>query len=279
MSGISIDAVKKFWEESPLFVGESIFKSGSREFFEDHSLITIEDCFAGQIDRRIFPTSSRGTNLKILDAGCGIGFWLEQFGGIGYKRVIGIDISTFALSLARTRMKIFNQHFGLIEGNIERMPFEDKFFDHVNCQGVIHHTPNPEAAIAEIARVLKPDGTALISVYYENILLRNFTILKPLMRLFARLGFALKGRGRESIFYASSSNELVRQFDGAENPLGISYSKGEFRALLTPVFHINEMFIHYFPRRVFPKVPSYLHRFLDKYCGFMIFASVSKQSI
>ena len=41
----NIHKVKDFWEENPLFTGESSYKSGSKEFFEEHYNIYINDCF------------------------------------------------------------------------------------------------------------------------------------------------------------------------------------------------------------------------------------------
>ena len=58
--------------------------------------------------------------------------------------------------------------------NCENLHFENETFDHVNCQGVVHHTPNTQKAINEIFRVLKRGGKASISVYYKNFLLRNY---------------------------------------------------------------------------------------------------------
>ena len=55
--GISpdLDKVVEFWENNPLFSGESSFEVGSKEYFEEHRNRVINDCFAGVIDKRIFP--------------------------------------------------------------------------------------------------------------------------------------------------------------------------------------------------------------------------------
>ena len=218
------------------------------------------------------------SDFPVLDAGCGIGFWLEQFSVRGFRNVTALDISSSALSLARSRMALFGFHYELVEGNLEKLPFANEEFSHVNCQGVIHHTPNPEATIAEIARVLKPGGTASISVYYDNLLIRNFDRLKPVIRFFGRFGFGLKGRGRESILFSESAADLVRKYDGAENPIGISYTRNAFENLVSKHFEMNETFLHFFPRRVFSWVPRGVHRLLDRHFGFMIYGSLVKKS-
>ena len=67
--------------------------------------------------------------------------------------------------------------------NFENLHFENETFDHVNCQGVVHHTPNTQKAINEIFRVLKRGGKASISVYYKNFLLRNYNYLYPVIKI------------------------------------------------------------------------------------------------
>ena len=49
-----IQNVKNFWETNPLFVGESNAKEGSKEFFQEHSLTYLNDCFSGEFDEKCF---------------------------------------------------------------------------------------------------------------------------------------------------------------------------------------------------------------------------------
>lgn len=73
-------------------------------------------------------------------------------------------------------------------------------------------------------------------------------------------------------------NEIVRMYDGAENPLGKAYSKQEFVKMLKPYFEIEEVFFHFFPARSLPlPIPKILHKWLDKNVPFMIFARLRKE--
>ena len=157
------------------------------------------------------------------------------------------------------------------------MIFPDAYFDHVNCQGVIHHTPKTEATIAEIARVLKPGGTLSISVYYRN----SFLHLWPYMRWvgipLAKFGVGLKGRGRENNFLESNVDEIIRLYDGSDNPIGKSYTKQQFVDMLSPYLTVEETYLHFFPARTLPfRLPRSLNQWVDKKLGFMLYASATK---
>jgi ubiquinone/menaquinone biosynthesis C-methylase UbiE len=269
---IGIDEVAKFWNQNPLWVGESKFSKGSKEFFDEHKDVYIADCFAGQLDERFFKNNGR-----VLDLGCGIGFWLIEFLERNVKSIYGVDLSKNSLDLAERRLKIYGKEARLSLGNGEKLDFPDGYFEHVNCQGVIHHTVNPQNVVNEIYRVLKPGGTALISVYYKNFILRNLKIFTPLIFLSGKLGLTLKGRGRENMYKEMSVNEIIRKYDGENNPIGLGYTKKEFIRLIGSEFKITEIFYHFFPKRaILPRCPKAIHKILDRYVPFMIYGSLKK---
>lgn len=274
----NINHVQKFWEANPLWAGESKHKLGSIKFFEEHKTVYISDCFAGNFDFRFLPPSrSHYKSMRLLDLGCGIGFWVSEFGLRGFNNLHAADLTKNALKLTRKRLAAYGLTAKLSQQNAERLTFASDFFDHVNCQGVIHHTPDTKAAIAEIARVLKPGGTASISVYYHNPILKLWPYLRWLGWLLAKLGGGLKGRGREKIFLIRDVEEIVRLYDGDANPIGKTYSRDEFEYLLKKYFVIKETYLHFFPARSLPfKIPVLLHRWLDKHLGFMIYSTVQK---
>ena len=273
-----IEKVRDFWEKSPLWTGESKHQPGSLNFFKEHKSIYYEDCFAGSFDPRFLPVNHASKSLKILDLGCGIGFWTTEFASRGFTHVHAADLTEKALELTATRLELNNLKADLSLQNAEKTNFEDESFDHVNCQGVIHHTPDTHAAVKEIFRILKPGGSASISVYYRNIFLRAWPVLKPLGWLISLFGGKLKGRGREKIFQESNVDEIVRLYDGVENPIGKSYSQKQVMELFEPFFSVEETYLHFFPARSLPfKIPKLIHRFLDKRCGFMIYATLQKK--
>ena len=273
-----IHKVREFWEKSPLWSGESKHQPGSLKFFKEHKRTYYEDCFAGSFDPRFLPPNNKTKSLKILDLGCGIGFWTTEFASRGFTHVYAADLTQKALDLTAIRLAFSNLKADLSLQNAEKTSFEDESFDHVNCQGVIHHTPDTHAAVKEISRILKPNGSASISVYYRNVFLRAWPILRSLGWLVSMLGGKLKGRGREKIYRESNVDEIVRLYDGVENPIGKSYSQKQLLELLDPYFSVEETYLHFFPARSLPfKIPKFIHRFLDKWCGFMIYATLQKK--
>ena len=223
------------------------------------------------------PPRHNGQNMKILDLGCGIGFWVTEFGMRGFSNLYAADLTEQALALTANRLNMFGVKAELSQQNAENMTFENAKFDHANCQGVIHHIPDTEATVREIARVLKPGGSACISVYYRNSILKSWKYLRLIGWPLALLGGGLKGRGREKIFTKSDIDEIVRLYDGAENPIGKSYTHSQFVNMLGKHFIVNETYLHFFPARALPfTIPAKLHRWLDRNLGFMIYASVQK---
>ncbi len=275
MTPRTIDEVRRFWETSPLWSGESRHAPGTAEFFQEHERVMINDCFAGRLDERVFPTLAAGA--RVLDVGCGPGFWLVQWARRGRYRLHGVDLTRRALDYARERCRLGEVDAAVSQQNAERLAFADASIDHVNCQGVIHHTPNTERCVAEIARVLKRGGTASISVYYRNALLRSWPVLRWPARLLAAAGAGLRGRGREGILRLDSADEIVRCYDGADNPIGRAYSRGQFADMLGRHLRVEELFVHFFPARAMPvPLPRPVHRLLDRWLGFMLFATVRK---
>jgi SAM-dependent methyltransferase len=267
--------VRQFWEQNPLWSGETRHEVGSCPYFEEHRRVVIGDCLAGRMDESIFPKGENRT--RVLDLGCGPGFWTVELAGRGCRQIVAADLTQTALNLAKRRCEVYGVEAEFCIQNAEKLTFPDGSFAHVNCQGVIHHTPDTAACVQEIARVLRPGGTACISVYFRNILLRMWPGLWWMGRILAKAGAGMKGRGRERIFASRDANEIVRLYDGHHNPLGKCYSKREFLSMLAPHFRVDRVFYHFFPARAIPvRVPAFLHRLCDRALPFMIYVFVTK---
>ncbi len=117
---------------------------------------------ATELDR-IVSTLNIEPSSHVLDAGCGSG----QFGialALRGMTVVGIDLSHQMLQFARTNAEIASVGISFIQSEISHIPVQTGHFDAVFARMVLMLTPEPEAALSEFRRVLKPGGRLLASV-------------------------------------------------------------------------------------------------------------------
>lgn len=271
----NVDAVRRFWSSNPLFAGESAFAPGTKEFFEEHERVTLHE-HSGSLHPIFLAGVEPGRD--VLDVGCGNGFWTTQFARRG-ARVSACDLTERAVELTRQRLALSGLSADVRVGNAEALPYADNQFDHVNCQGVIHHTPDTERCVAEFARVAKPGGTVCFSVYYKVTPLRSPRLFKVL-RTLARPWVGLPGRGRERMLDVKDPDEFVRLYDGVGNPIGKSYTKTGVHELVGDRFEILEELRFGFPRRAFPiPLSTGLHTKLSHTFGLMIAVRCRKPAV
>jgi ubiquinone/menaquinone biosynthesis C-methylase UbiE len=112
---------------------------------------------------------SRHGGQDVLEIGGGIGTDLAQFAAHG-ARVTDVDLAAGHLRLTEENFRLRGLQGRFIHRDAESLPFPDESFDLVYSHGVLHHTPNTRAVVAEIRRVLRPGGRAIVMLYAENSL-------------------------------------------------------------------------------------------------------------
>lgn len=99
---------------------------------------------------------------RVLDVGCGPGVMTEvvlERGGV----FDGVDLSPEMISEAKEKFgHLPNVRFNV--GNIESIEANDDTYDQLICMAVIEYLKTPDRALAEMARVLKPGGVAIITM-------------------------------------------------------------------------------------------------------------------
>jgi ArsR family transcriptional regulator len=99
---------------------------------------------------------------SFLDLGTGTGRLLELFAPL-YRRGVGIDASTDMLAVARANLdRAGIGHAQVRLGDIYHLPFPRDSFDVISVHQVLHYLDDPERALGEAARVLRPGGRLLI---------------------------------------------------------------------------------------------------------------------
>jgi 2-polyprenyl-3-methyl-5-hydroxy-6-metoxy-1,4-benzoquinol methylase len=97
----------------------------------------------------------------LLDVGCGDGELASELSRRG-AIVTALDADSMMIAAAQRRSEIENTQLRLIEGQAERLPFDDESFDFVLAVTVLCFVQDAERAVAEMARVLKPGGRLVI---------------------------------------------------------------------------------------------------------------------
>ncbi|HKY82880.1 MAG TPA: methyltransferase domain-containing protein [Sphingobium sp.] len=132
--------------------------------------------FAAQLDAAI-PYDAR-----IVEVGCGTG-QMSLYLARGDRIVIAADLCRASLELgaaAARRLGIDRVHF--VETDVHHPGLRAGAFDVVYCSGVLHHTPDPQAAFAPVARLARPGGLVILGLYNRYARLPH-----RLRRLAARL--------------------------------------------------------------------------------------------
>ncbi len=104
-------------------------------------------------------------DARIVEVGCGTG-QMSLYLARGERIVIAADLCRASLELgaaAARRLGIGGVQF--IEIDVHRPGLRAGAFDIVYCSGVLHHTPDPRAAFAPVARLARPGGLVILGLY------------------------------------------------------------------------------------------------------------------
>ena len=117
---------------------------------------------------------------RLLDVGCGTGNFTRYFARrLDAMRaesdpatvlVVGLDLSMPMLEVARQSIarEQIAQPIYLIRGDAERLPFNRSVFDRVHCAGALHLMADPDEALRNFARSLKPEGLLVLGTFIKG---------------------------------------------------------------------------------------------------------------
>jgi 2-polyprenyl-3-methyl-5-hydroxy-6-metoxy-1,4-benzoquinol methylase len=105
--------------------------------------------------------------LEVAEVGSGGGHVLRMF---PRSRLMAIDVSSKYLAIAERNLAGYDVRF--IKGEVDKMALDEASFDRVICTEVLEHVVDPDAVLAAIARLLRPDGVAVITVPNDPLILR-----------------------------------------------------------------------------------------------------------
>ena len=158
-----ISRIAAYWDEHIHDLSITTHAVGTPGFFQQLDEYRYDKL--NYLPRLVDFSSYKGKNL--LEIGCGAGIDLVRFARQG-ANVTGIDLSKIAIDLAGRNFTQNGLNAGLFVMNGECMEFPDNSFDVVYAHGVLQYTADTEKMVAEIHRVLKPGGAAIMMVYNKN---------------------------------------------------------------------------------------------------------------
>ena len=152
--------------------------------------------------------------LELCEVGAGGGHVLRLF---PEARLTAIDVSQVFLDTARRNLTGYDVHF--IKGEVEKLDLPPASFDRVVCTEVLEHTLDPAAILAALARLLRPDGVAVITIPNDDLIGR----LKAVVRR-TPVGWLLRHR----IEWGGDAYHLHR------------WTPADFRRLLEDYFRVTD---------------------------------------
>jgi len=269
------ERVRAFWQEHPCGTKFSDAEMGTREFFD-----RVEAHRYGKEWHIPIAADFKSTGgLKVLEIGCGLGTDGAHFSKAG-AAYTGVDLTEASIELARKRFELSGLKGEFRVADAEKLDFADETFDLVYSHGVLHHTPDTEAAVREIHRVLKPGGRAIIMLYHRGSY--NYRIgIRVLRRAGAgllrsesgiRIVHSLTGEPIDSLrehaqLARTNGNSAADDFlsqstDGAGNPLARVYSRREARELFKD-FRRVELRAYFLNKRFIPLIGNLLPRSIE----------------
>ena len=246
---------------------------------------------------------------KVLEIGTGNGADGVMFARNG-ALYTGVDLTEAALEATRKHFSMLGLAGTFRQENAERLSFPSDSFDIIYSHGVLHHTPNPRAAVEEVHRVLVPGGRAIIMLYHRHsfnyyVRIMTYMRLRVLLRILERSArwrtdrdqvrsqpqIGLRGNADRQIWeihyhnflkqgwaYLRGKNFVHHCTDGPECPVAFVFSRAEARRLFAS-FQNVQMRVAHFPLNKYPLgkgLPFAVEKFLASKVGWYLFIFATK---
>jgi 2-polyprenyl-3-methyl-5-hydroxy-6-metoxy-1,4-benzoquinol methylase len=211
----SIADVQQYWDARPCNIRHSTKPVGSKEYFDE------VEARKYLVEPHIpaFAEFERWEGKRVLEVGCGIGTDSINFARAGAD-LTAVELSSESLRIAAQRADVMgvSDRIQFVQANAEELTatLTDGPYDLVYSFGVIHHTPRPERALAEMRALTAPGGTLKLMIYHR----RSWKVF-----------WIVAGQGHGRFW---KTDELVAEHSEAQTgcPVTFSYTRREARELV-----------------------------------------------
>ena len=157
------------------------------DFDDPHMAALVEDTpfWSARFGMMLMTHLPLAPNMQILDLACGTGFPLFQLSAMfgPTSHITGLDIWKEALNRAEKRRAHFGiENVSLVHLEGERYPFTDDHFDWVVSNLGINNFDNPQSALAECVRVLKPGGRIAITTNLTGHMQTFYNVFRAVLK-------------------------------------------------------------------------------------------------
>lgn len=211
------ELVRDFWDEASC--GENLYLKGEDDIAKYRNQMKIRYELEPYIID--FADFKNQTGKKVLEIGVGLGADHQMFAENGAV-LHGCDLTPRAIEATKKRLELFDLTSNLRVADAENLPYENDNFDTVYSWGVIHHSPNTPKAVDEIYRILKPNGSAKVMIYYKKSMVGYMLwiryallTLKPFRSLDYIYSHYLESPGTKA-YTVKEAQELFKQFKSVE---------------------------------------------------------------
>ena len=156
----------RFWDE---LCGSALARSLGIEDASAESLRRFDDAYLALYPYLDVYLDADLTGRQVLEVGLGYGTVSGRLAERGAE-LHGLDIAPGPVEMVRHRLRLQDRPADerIVKGSALDMPFPDASFDRAYSIGCLHHTGDLPRAVAEVHRVLRPGGRAVVMLYNRH---------------------------------------------------------------------------------------------------------------
>lgn len=198
-----------------------MFDSAKLKLYYDFLLNTMKDegeipelqAVVGQVVEQFIKPLKLKKTAKILDVGCGVGYFMDEMKSLGYKDLTGVSWTASDIEACEKKK------YKIIKGDINFIKDDDDKYDLIFCRHSLEHSVFPMIALMEYNRLLKKGGLLYVEMpapmnarQYENWD-THYSVMNEVMlqSLIMRAGFDIEWYRNASVPITHNETGKVTQ--------------------------------------------------------------------